>query len=72
MYTVKKGSRFYRPQPGCHLPNLSNSPWAGTIILFPARESLVIDIRVRGGKICNLFYSVSSTGEEKIKTRKIV
>jgi hypothetical protein len=27
-YTVKKGFRFSRPQPGCHLPN---SPWPGII-----------------------------------------
>ncbi len=29
-YTVKKGLRFSRPQPGCHL---SNYPWSGMIVL---------------------------------------
>ncbi len=33
----KKGWRFSRPQPGCHL---QNSLWPGIIKLFPARESL--------------------------------
>jgi hypothetical protein len=54
-YTVKKGSRFSRPQTGCHLPN---SPWPGIIKLFPARGSLVSDIPAGDGKISNLFYSV--------------
>ncbi len=36
-YTVKKGFRFSRPQPECHLPD---SPLAGIIKLFSARESL--------------------------------
>jgi hypothetical protein len=31
----KKGYRFSRLQPGCHLPN---SPWRGIIKLFPARR----------------------------------
>jgi hypothetical protein len=34
----KKGYRFSRPQPGCHLPN---SPWPGIIKLFPARNNLL-------------------------------
>jgi hypothetical protein len=51
-YTVKKGERFSRPQTGCHL---LNSPWAGIIKLFPARESLVSDIPAGDGKIANLF-----------------
>jgi hypothetical protein len=55
LYTVKKGSRFSRPQTGCHLPN---SPWPGIIQLFPPRESLVSDIPAEDGKISNLFYSV--------------
>jgi hypothetical protein len=50
-----KKSRFYHPQPGCHLPNF---PWRGMILLFPARESLVSDISAGDGKIVNLFYSV--------------
>jgi hypothetical protein len=39
-YTVKKGYRFSRPQPGCHLPNF---PWPGTFFFIPGRatESLV-------------------------------
>ncbi len=52
LYTVKKGLRFSRPQPGCHLPN---SPWAGVIKFFPARESLVSDIPAGNGKTDNLF-----------------
>jgi hypothetical protein len=54
-YTVKKGLRFSRPQPGCHFPN---SPWPGIIKLFLARESLVSEIPAGDGKIANLFYSV--------------
>ncbi len=51
-YTVKKGSRFFRPQPGCHLPN---SPWMGIILLLLSRESLLSDIPAGGGEIDNLF-----------------
>ncbi len=51
-YTVKQGSRFSRPQPGCHLPN---SPWPGKVKLFPASESLVSDIPVGDGKTVKLF-----------------
>ncbi len=36
-YTVKKGYRFSRPQPGCHLPN---SLWA-EIINIPDQRELV-------------------------------
>ena len=54
-YTVQKGQRISRPQPGCHLPN---SPWPGKIKLFPARESLVSDIPSWDRKTVNLFYSV--------------
>ncbi len=54
-YTVKKGLRFSRPPPGCHLPN---SPWPGIIELFPARESLVSDIPALDRKTANLFCSV--------------
>jgi hypothetical protein len=57
LYTVKKGLRFSRPQPGCHSPN---SPWPGIIKLFPARESLVSDIPAGVWKIDNLFYSVAT------------
>jgi hypothetical protein len=53
VYTVKKGKRFSRPQPGgCHLPN---SPWPGKVKLFPARERLVSDIPAGDGKNANLF-----------------
>ncbi len=48
-YTVKKGSPFSRPQPGCHW---LNSPWAG---IFPPRESLVSDIPAGDGKIVKTF-----------------
>jgi hypothetical protein len=30
-YTITKGYRHSRPQPGCHLPN---SPWPGIFKLF--------------------------------------
>ncbi len=56
VYSVKKVSRFFHPQPGCHLPN---SPWPGIMKLFPARESLASDIPAGDGKIAYLFYSVS-------------
>ncbi len=52
----KKGQRFSRPQPGCHLPN---SPWAGIIKFFPARERLVSDIPAGDGKTVNLFLQCS-------------
>jgi hypothetical protein len=35
LYTVKKASRFSRPQTGCHLPN---SRWPGIIIIPGQRE----------------------------------
>jgi hypothetical protein len=65
--TVKKGYRFSRPWPGCHL---LNSPWAGIIKLFPAREGLVSDIPAGEGKIAKLFYSVGTRNDLE-KTRKI-
>ena len=34
IYTVKKFSVFFCPQPGCHKPK---SPWPRIIKLFPAR-----------------------------------
>jgi hypothetical protein len=43
----KKGKRFSRPQPGCHLPN------------GPTKKSLVNDIPAGDGKTVNFFYSVS-------------
>ncbi len=53
----KKGSRFFRPQTGCHLPNF---PWPEKIYLFPARESWVSDIPAEDGKISNLFLQCGS------------
>jgi hypothetical protein len=50
----KKGYRFSRPQPGCHLPN---THWTGIFKLFPARESLVNDIPLGTGKTITFFYS---------------
>jgi hypothetical protein len=47
LYTVRKGYRFSRPQPGCQK---SCSPWQGIIKLFPARESLVIDMPAGDGE----------------------
>ncbi len=58
-YTVKKGYRFSRPQPGCHQPN---SPWPGIIKFFPGRESLVSDIPTGDGENDNFFYSVYAEG----------
>ncbi len=48
-YTVIKGYRFSRPQPGCHQPR------PVIIKLFPARESSVSDIPSRDRKIMYLF-----------------
>jgi hypothetical protein len=59
-YTVKKGSRFSRPQPGCHLPN---SPRTGIIKLIQARKGLVSDIPAGDGKTANFFYSVYSISD---------
>jgi|688.fasta_scaffold617616_1 hypothetical protein len=48
-YTVKKVNDF-------------PVPWPGIIKLFPARESLVSEMKIPAGdgKMANLFYSVSS------------
>ncbi len=48
----KKGYRFSRLQPGCHLPNF---PWPGIIQLFPASGSLVSDIPSGDGKAAIVF-----------------
>jgi hypothetical protein len=48
----KKGYRFSRPQPGCHLPN---SPWPGIIKLFPAREVWLVTSRLGTGKTITFF-----------------
>ncbi len=51
-YTVKKGHRFSRPQPGWHWPN---SLRPGIIKQFPPVESWVSDIPAGDGKIDNFF-----------------
>jgi hypothetical protein len=51
-YTVKKGLRHSRPQPGCHL---TNYPWAEIFKLFPPRESLVSNIPAGDGNVANIF-----------------
>ncbi len=56
-YTAKKGSRFSRPQPGCHIPNLP-PPRPGIIKLFPAREILVSDNPAGDEKFNKLFFTV--------------
>ncbi len=59
--SVKKAFRYFRHQPGCHLPN---SPWAGIMTsyiqyIIPAyRESLVSDIPAGDGNIEKNFYGV--------------
>jgi hypothetical protein len=52
IYTVKKGYRFSRPQPGCHVPN---STWPEINKLFPPRESLVSGILAGDGKSLTFF-----------------
>ncbi len=59
-YTVKKGQRFFYPQPGCHLSTL---PGQELLNFSPARESLVSDITAGdggrgGGETDNIFNSV--------------
>jgi hypothetical protein len=61
IHTGKKGYRFSRPQPGCHLPN---SSWPGIIKLFPARESLVsVTSRLSTGKTITFFFKCSGHGQ---------
>ena len=67
----KKTLRFSRPRLGCHLPN---SPWAGKLKLFPARESLVSDIPTENEKSLIFFtvygiYRISSIFPLHILTR---
>ncbi len=57
-YNIKKGPRFFRPQPGCHF---RNPPWPGIISLFPSWESLVRDIPAGEGKTANLFLQCNGT-----------
>ncbi len=61
-YSVKKGYRFSRPQPGCHSPN---SPWPGINKLFPASERVDSDIPAGDRKNYNLFYSVKVRAHER-------
>jgi hypothetical protein len=51
----KKGCRFSRPQPGCHLPNSPSR--AGILKIFPPWDSLVSDIPAGDGQTANFFYS---------------
>ncbi len=39
-------------------PLSANTPWAGIILLFPPRESLVSDIPARDWNVANFFYGV--------------
>jgi hypothetical protein len=57
-YTVKKGYRFSRTQPGCHSPN---TLWPGIIKLFLARESLVSNIPAWDRKNDKLFLQCRPT-----------
>jgi hypothetical protein len=55
VHCKKRLAFFPLPQPGCHL---SNSPWLGIYLLFPARESLASDIPAEDGKTANIFFTV--------------
>jgi len=57
-YTVKNGLRFFVQFPNRDVTN-QTLPGQGIVKLFPARESLVIDIPFGDGKIDNLFYSAT-------------
>jgi hypothetical protein len=65
---VKRGYRFNRPQPGCHLPN---SPRLGKIKLFPAKKSLISDIPAGDAKTANIFYSVQCRIIVKLSYRRM-
>jgi hypothetical protein len=56
-YTVKKGSRVYRPQPGCHYSTKLSMGGNNDVInkLFLPRGSLVSDIPAGDWKLVNLF-----------------
>ncbi len=57
-YTVKKGSRVFRPQPGVTTKlSLGGSNDVITELFLP-RGSLVSDIPAGDGKLVNLFYGV--------------
>ncbi len=55
VYTVKKGLRFSRPQPGWHL---LNSPWPGNTLIIPAQGEFGQWHPAGGGKSASLFLSV--------------
>jgi hypothetical protein len=55
VYTVKKGYRFSRPQPGCHT---LNSPWPGIINLFRSGRIWLVTSRLGTEKSLTFFYSV--------------
>jgi hypothetical protein len=59
MHTVKKAFRYFRPQPGCHLPN---SPWAGIIkydVIIPAQGEFGKRHPGWGGNIEKIFFYVA-------------
>ncbi len=62
IYTVKKGGRLSRPQPGCHW-TIRSRKLLNKIKLFPSRESLVSGILAGDRKIDNLFSQCSRTGK---------
>ncbi len=63
IYTVKKGSRISRLQPGCHYSDYTKLSLGGNndVIteLFLPRGSLVSDIPAGDGKLVNLFLRCS-------------
>jgi hypothetical protein len=54
--------QYFRPQPGCHIPN---SPHIYCILLFLARESLVSDFPAGDGKIANHFLQCRGDCEQQ-------
>ncbi len=54
----KKGYRFSRPQPGCHLPN---SPWPGIIKIFLTRRAWLVTSRMWTGKSLTFFNSAPTS-----------
>ncbi len=60
LYTVKKGSRVSRPQPGCHYQTRpGREKWRHNWII-PAQGEFGSDIQAGDGKLVNLFYGVAS------------
>ncbi len=68
LYTVKKGFRYSRPQPGCHLPN---SPWAGIMtshINYSCPEGVwKVTSRLGTGTSKSFFYGVREEGRRERK-----